>query len=188
MRSAKIGNGVVENVAVGLPPGFVECPDWVTRGDLYDGEDFMHAPAPALSIGAVLAQRLDDVRALYNGKMDIGYLWSECPGGPQTVETDEGTKAAMTHFALRAKRSVDQAQTKTFKWRFAGPIIIELSDVEFLNLAESMFDWAVTIDESAQIHKFALYAIFGTINSESNQSEIGLAISDLSNHNITANW
>ena len=62
-----------------------------------------------------LENRLIDVENLYRQKILVGYLWADCPGGPQTIEMDDKTQRALDKFALRATRSIDQTQNITFR-------------------------------------------------------------------------
>lgn len=104
----------------------------------------------------LLTDRLNDVSVLFKDKMNVGFTFNDPQGNPQVFEPGETGLLWLDRSALRARKSKDDVEGKTFNTRLADRVEMIMTDTQLINLASDLFDWGTSIDDVQQGHKTAL--------------------------------
>ena len=119
----------------------------------WDGLDWL------IPLVDTLRQRLSDVSDLFDQKLSVGFTFDDPGGNPQVFESTDSGLRWLDRSALRARKSKDDTEGKTFKARCAGRVKVLLTDSELIDVAAGFFDWGTTLDDVMQDIKDDLYDI-----------------------------
>lgn len=181
MRYAKISEGVVVQTQPNEDNGFVEYDETeinVIVGMLYDGDNFT---IPVTTVSKVLANRLTDVSDLFYSKISGGFPFDDPQQNPQVFEYSDSSLKWLDRAALRARKSIDDVENKTFKMRVTGGHIV-LTDVELLGIASGFYDSGTDLDDVGQDHKDALHDIADGVGTDDEKRTA------LNNYDIETGW
>lgn len=132
-------------------------------------------------VTAYLNKRLNDVAELFAQKIGAGFVFDHPQGQPQTFAyTDSGLRW-LDRAALRARKSKDNNENRTFKMRVVGGKIT-LTDIELIDVASDYYDAGTLLDDVAQDYYDALRAIAEGAGTDAAKY---IALRD---HDITAGW
>ena len=164
----KIENGEVVNVAIfaNLPQGWMEAPEGVGIGWLWDGDNFS---LPVISIDELRASRLTELDNLFHAKVNQSILWN----GVFTLTFTKNMMHKTRNQGSRAVRSIIAGQSKTFKVRFDEGVEV-LTDADMVELVD-------LIDDMGENHDDVYDAHFDAITGEQNRAM-------LENYDMTQGW
>lgn len=120
--------------------------------DSLDNGSYLSPNLPFLN---VLDTRIKEVSNLFSQKISIGFAFNDPGGNPQVFEYSDSGLKWLDRAALRARKSIDNVENKTFKMRVTGGSVV-LTDTELLNNASDFYDSGTDIDDIYQDHKDAL--------------------------------
>lgn len=107
-----------------------------------------------------LRNRCGEVSELFAEKIGVGFTFNDpTTGNPQVFESSDSGLRWLDRSALRARKSKDDTEGKTFKARAKGRVKVVMTDDELIDLASDFFDWGTLLDDEMQDRKDALYDI-----------------------------
>lgn len=157
--------------------------DMVADGQLPEGSVFISTdPNDYLdSIEDVLTNRLGDVSILFYQKIGVGFTFTDPQQNQQVFAYSDSGLKWLDRAALRARKSKDNTENKTFKMRVVDEKII-LTDNELIDIASDFYDWGADLDDIYQDHKDSLRDIADGAGTDA-QKRIAIAA-----YIITTGW